>query len=237
MTKTLLASFAVLTAAFAARHVPAAATGAVQATRPAPASGVDRAFLQRYCFGCHNERLKTAGLALDTLNLNDVGSTPELWEKVALKLRGGMMPPANRPRPDAAALTAFVTALERQLDAAADAGRVARPIPMHRLNRAEYANAIRDLLDLEIDAQGLLPPDESSHGFDNIAGTLALSPALLDRYMTAARRISRLAAWLAHIAQRQPADFLGRGDIPVQQRRREIADGDVVEAVARFIRG
>ena len=195
MNRIVLALFAVLTATFAAWHVPAGAIGAVQAgaTGSAQVSGVDRSFLQRHCFGCHNQRLKTGGLALDTLDLGDVGATPELWEKVVLKLRGGMMPPANRPRPDAAAVMEFVATLERQLDAAAETRHEARPVPMHRLNRAEYANAVRDLLDLEIDTRRLLPPDESSHGFDNIAGTLALSPALLERYMTAARHISRLA--------------------------------------------
>src|SRR5918993_1162449 len=164
MNRIVLALFAVLTAAFAAWHVPAGATGAVQAgaTGRAQVSGVDRSFLQRHCFGCHNQRLKTGGLALDTLDLADVGATPELWEKVVLKLRGGMMPPANRPRPDAAAVREFVATLERQLDAGAETRHEARPVPMHRLNRAEYANAVRDLLDLEIDTQGLLPPAEPS---------------------------------------------------------------------------
>jgi hypothetical protein len=167
--------------------------GANQATSNAAADGVDRVFLQRYCFGCHNQRLRTGGLALDALDLSDVASAAPVWEKVALKLRGGMMPPADRPRPERDAVARFVARLEAQLDAAAPRTFEPRLVPLHRLNRAEYANAIRDLLALEVDVSRLLPADETSHGFDNIAGTLGLTPALLDRYLAAARRVSRLA--------------------------------------------
>jgi hypothetical protein len=149
--------------------------------------------LKRYCVSCHNERLKTAGLALDSLNVARVTDAPDVWEMVVRKLRGGMMPPIGQPRPNRAAIDELASYLESELDRAA----LARPnpgrVPVHRLNRAEYTNAIRDLLALEIDGRTLLPADEVGHGFDNIAGHLTLSPALLERYMSAARRISRLA--------------------------------------------
>jgi len=152
-----------------------------------------RALLDRYCVTCHNQRLRTAELTLDTLDLEHPGGAAATWEKVVRKLRGGIMPPTGRPRPERQAIEGFVSWLEGELDRAAmpssDPGRV----PHHRLNRAEYANAVRDLLALEVDAPSLLPPDDSGHGFDNMAGTLALPPSLLERYMSAAARISRLA--------------------------------------------
>jgi Protein of unknown function (DUF1592)/Protein of unknown function (DUF1588)/Protein of unknown function (DUF1585)/Protein of unknown function (DUF1587)/Protein of unknown function (DUF1595)/Planctomycete cytochrome C len=177
---------------------PAPAPGASARSQTAAADhpatpGLDPAFLQRYCFSCHNQRLKTAGLMLDTLDPANVESAAAIWEKVVLKLRGGMMPPTGRPRPDRQAIERFVSTLETRLDEAAIKQFEPRRVPVHRLNRAEYSNAVRDLLDVSIDAGRLLPADESSYGFDNMAGTLGLSPALLDRYMTAARRISRLA--------------------------------------------
>ena len=165
-----------------------------QTAHPAPHPGtLQRALLDRYCVVCHDERRRTGGLALDTLDVSRVGQAPEIWERVVLKLRGGMMPPAGRPRPEPAEYDGFRAWLESELDRAAasrpDPGRV----PTHRLNRAEYANAVRDLLALEIDGAELLPADDVGHGFDNLAGTLALSPALMERYLSAARRISRLA--------------------------------------------
>ncbi len=152
-----------------------------------------RALLDRYCVGCHNERLRTGGLALDTLDVARVGEAPAIWERVVLKLRGGMMPPAGRPRPDRQTYDGFRTWLEAELDRAAASRIEPGRVPAHRLNRAEYANAVRDLLALEVDAAALLPADDTGHGFDNLAGTLALSPVLMERYLSAARRISRLA--------------------------------------------
>ena len=152
-----------------------------------------RLLLRRYCTGCHNDRLKTAGLSLDALDLSTVGEAAETWEKVVRKLRGGIMPPVGRPRPDAASIEGFASYLESELDRAGAASPNPGRVPVHRLNRAEYANAIRDLLALEINGPAMLPADEVGHGFDNIAGNLTLSPALLERYMSAARRISRLA--------------------------------------------
>jgi mono/diheme cytochrome c family protein len=169
---------------------PQAQLRAAQASSAAPGPA---AVVGQYCVTCHNQRLKTGGLALDGLDGSDVPAQAEVWEKVIRKVRGNMMPPAGSPRPDAATLTAFVRGLEDTLDRAA----AARPHPgrtrPHRFNRAEYANAIRDLLALDIDAAALLPPDDSSYGFDNIADILGISPLLMERYVGAAERISALA--------------------------------------------
>ena len=161
--------------------------------QPAASAGSQRALLDRYCVACHNERLRTGGLALDALDVSRVGDAPAIWEQVVLKLRGGMMPPAGRPRPDRQAYDGLRIWLEDELDRAAASGVEPGRVPTHRLNRAEYANAVRDLLALEVDAAALLPADDTGHGFDNLAGTLALSPVLMERYLSAARRISRLA--------------------------------------------
>ena len=152
-----------------------------------------RPVLNRYCVGCHNERLRTAGLALDTMDAARVGDHPDAWEKVVRKLRTGAMPPVGRRRPDAATYATVASALENALDRAAAATPNPGRTTVHRLNRREYANAVRDLLALEIDASGLLPADNADLGFDNMADILSVSPALLDRYIFAARRISRLA--------------------------------------------
>ena len=130
---------------------------------------------------------------LDKLDVQDVAAAPEIWEKVVLKTRGGLMPPAGRPRPDSQTFAAFASSLESALDRVAALTPNPGRVPVHRLNRAEYTNAIRDFLALDIDGKSILPADDSSHGFDNSAGALALSPALLERYLTAAARISRLA--------------------------------------------
>jgi hypothetical protein len=155
----------------------------------ATAQGVVR----EYCVTCHNQRFKTAGLALDTLDTSDVAANAETWEKVLRKLQLGVMPPQGVRRPDQAACTSLIGWLEDSLDRAA----VARPNPghpvLHRLNRAEYANAIRDLLGLDVDATPLLPPDDSAFGFDNVSDVLNTSPALLQAYLAAARKISAVA--------------------------------------------
>ena len=160
---------------------------------PAQAPVEPRALLDQYCVTCHNERLQTAGLLLDRSDVERIGADGATWEKVAHKLRSGAMPPAGRPRPDESTLEAFVALLENALDREAAAHpNPGRPAD-HRLNRFEYGNAIRDLLALEIDPESLLPPDESDHGLDNIAEVLSMSPTLLERYLLAARKISRLA--------------------------------------------
>jgi len=172
---------------------PSVVTPAISPDRSRPTD--PRALLDRYCVTCHNERLRTAGLALDTMDVTNVSAGAEVWETVIRKLRMGAMPPPGRPRPDQPAYHAFRSYLESSLDRAAAANpNPGRTEAVHRLNRAEYQNAIRDLLALEIDVAALLPADDADqHGFDNIAEVLSVSPLLLDRYMAAARKISRLA--------------------------------------------
>jgi hypothetical protein len=150
-------------------------------------------FLKQYCVTCHNDKLKTADLSLENQDAVHPASAPNLWEKVIRKLRVGMMPPQGAPQPaptDRAALVSWLeTALDRAATAKPDPGRW----PLHRLNRTEYANAIRDLLALDIDSTSLLPPDDSGYGFDNNADALGVSPVLLERYVDAAGRIAALA--------------------------------------------
>ena len=167
-----------------------------QAAQPSPGNPAssDRAMLDRYCVTCHNARLRTAGLALDDVDLVAIGPHAETWEKVLRKIRAGQMPPVGRPRPDAAASSAFTSALATALERAADASPNPGRPTVHRLNRTEYTNSIRDLLALEIDGRTLLPADDTdAHGFDNNADVLTVSPALAARYLSAARKISRLA--------------------------------------------
>ena len=171
------------------------ASSAFSQTAPSElTSSARRALLDQYCVTCHNERLRTADLALDTLDVDDVGRAPEVWERVVRKLRAGVMPPLPRPRPDAATYDVFTGWLEAELDRVAAANlNPGRTEAFHRLNRTEYHNAIRDLLDLDVDVTELLPADGASYGFDNIAGVLGVSPTLLERYLTAAGKISRIA--------------------------------------------
>ena len=150
--------------------------------------------LNKYCVTCHNGRLNTAGLRIDSLNVDRVADHAEQWEKIVTKLRTGEMPPAGRPRPDVATYRAVAAALEKDLDAAAAAKPQPQRVPVHRLNRREYANAIRDLLGLEIDGRALLSSDDADQeGFDNVASVLSVSPALLENYLSSARTLSRLA--------------------------------------------
>jgi hypothetical protein len=166
------------------------------------------ATLQRYCLDCHNQAERAGDMALEPVRLGDVAADADKWERVVRKLRAGMMPPVDQPRPEHATYTALAGFLERELD---DHPTPQMPPPgLHRLNRAEYRNAIRDLLVLDIDAAAFLPADDSSRGFDNQAGTLGLSPALLEAYLGAAGKISRLA--------------LGRVEAPTQALYRVAAD-------------
>ncbi len=157
------------------------------------AAGPDRAFLDQYCIGCHNEKAKVASLTLDKMDLGQVGDAAETWEKVVRKLKTGMMPPSGARRPDRATIDGFTATLEAELDRAGTAKPNPGATALHRLNRSEYTNVIRDLLDLDVDAATLLTPDDSSEGFDNIADALKVSPALLERYVSAAAKVSRLA--------------------------------------------
>jgi mono/diheme cytochrome c family protein len=158
---------------------------------PASDAAVPRAVLDQYCVTCHNQKLKTANLLLDQLDLAHLGDQAAIGEKVVRKLRAGMMPPSGMPRPDAETREKLITWMERELDRTAVTHLP--PPGLHRLNRTEYANAIRDLLGLEVDTSKFLPSDDSTHGFDNMAGTLTMSPALIEAYLSAAGKISRLA--------------------------------------------
>jgi uncharacterized protein DUF1592/uncharacterized protein DUF1588/uncharacterized protein DUF1585/uncharacterized protein DUF1587/uncharacterized protein DUF1595/cytochrome c len=152
-----------------------------------------RAVLDQYCAGCHNQKVKSGGLALDQLDLTRAGEQAETLEKIVRKLRAGMMPPLGLPRPPQAVYQGLTVALETEIDRAA-AGRPNLVAPgLHRVNRTEYSNAIRALLGLDIDAAAFLPADDSSFGFDNVASGLGVSPALVDGYTTAAIKLSRLA--------------------------------------------
>jgi len=151
------------------------------------------ALVGQYCAGCHNDAEYTADISFEGLRPEDVHSDARIWEAAIRKLRVGMMPPREEPQPDPAAREQFVAALEATLDAAAAAQPYAGAQAVHRLNRAEYANAIRDLLTIEIDVNELLPSDGGDFGFDNIATALTTSPLLLERYLTAALRVSDLA--------------------------------------------
>ena len=159
---------------------------------PGGASQV-QALLGKYCVTCHSQRLQTGGLVLEKADTSNIPARAELWEKVILKLRTGTMPPAGAPRPELASYNSAAAWLETQIDNAALAHPYAgRPV-LHRLNRAEYANAIRDLLALDVDVSALLPPDDSAFGFDNISDMLGVSPSLQERYLSAAMKIAALA--------------------------------------------
>jgi hypothetical protein len=169
---------------------PSPPVQSASASQP-PGASTQRAVLDKYCVSCHNERLNTANLKLDQLDLAHLGESAEVAEKVVRKLRAGMMPPSGMPRPDAETREQLITWLEDELDRVAETHLP--PPGLHRLNRVEYKNAIRDLLALEVDPSKFLPSDDSTHGFDNIAGALTMSPALIEAYLSAAGKISRMA--------------------------------------------
>ncbi len=170
---------------------------AAAASAATTASSTDA--VKQYCVGCHNERLKTGGLVLAGLDTAHAETNAEVWEKVIRKLRTNAMPPPGAAQPDDATRQSLIAGLQVQLDKAAAAHpNPGRPV-LHRLNRAEYANAIRDLLALDVDASALLPPDDSAYGFDNISDVLGVSPALQEQYLSAALKIGALAVGDAHI--------------------------------------
>jgi hypothetical protein len=162
------------------------------AQTPAPVSP-SQALLTQYCVTCHNQTAKTGGLALDAMDIANVGKDARTWEKVVRKIRSGMMPPSGARRPERPILDGVATDLEARLDRAAALTPNPGAPALHRLNRTEYANAIRDLLDLDVDVTTLLPSDDSNEGFDNIADALSVSPTLIQGYVGAAMKISRLA--------------------------------------------
>src|SRR5229473_5858644 len=152
-----------------------------------------RPLLDQYCVSCHNDKLKTGGLTLERVDPSAVAGHEELLEKVVRKLRSGLMPPQGRPRPDYPTLDGFASSLEAELDRAASLAPNPGRVASHRLNRAEYVNAIHDLLSLDVDGTALLPSDMAGFGFDNNADVLSITPGLMSRYITAATKISRLA--------------------------------------------
>src|SRR3954471_22786573 len=187
-----VAALAVSSVQTSAREVPQAPQPQGQ-TAQAP-----REVLDKYCVTCHNERLHTAGLALDKLDASNPGANADAWEKVIAKLEQGSMPPPGRPRPDSATYHAVASALENDIDrvwaANPNPGRIGA---VHRLNRTEYSNAVRDLFALDIDVKPLLPGDETADGsFDNFADSLSISTAHLERYLSVARQVTRLATGL-----------------------------------------
>jgi mono/diheme cytochrome c family protein len=169
-------------------------SGRTQNAEPRTAGSPARELVTTYCVSCHNPKLKAGGFVLDPAEAERISSSPETWEKVVQKLRARAMPPPRSRRPDNHTYDAVAAWLEAELDRAAEANpNPGRPADLHRLNRAEYANAVRDLLGVQVDGTLLLPPDEQAHGFDTNADALSVVPALLDRYLTAAAKISRLA--------------------------------------------
>ena len=214
-----------------------AAAGVQQAASPpqtaevrlkADTTGDLNATVKQYCASCHNERVKSeataTGVILDSADVARAAEHPEMWEKVVRRLRTGSMPPAGMPRPAAAANRALIEQLEDTLDRAS----AAKPNPgrhaVHRLNRAEYANAIRDLLALEVDTSSLLPPDDSADGFDNNADLLGVSPALLERYLGAAARISELAVASPALVPGSET-YRIRGDASQSEQNDELSPG------------
>ena len=169
----------------------AAALGFQPAAAPATPAGD---LVNKYCVSCHNQKLKIANLTLDRVDAEHVANSAEAWEKVIVKLRSRAMPPPGMPRPENATYDAVSDWLESEIDRAAAAQvNPGRTATLHRLNRAEYANAVRDLVAVEVDAQAMLPPDEQAFGFENNAEALSMQPALLDRYVSAAATIARRA--------------------------------------------
>ena len=222
--RTLLLSAAL---AFVLAVVLVGPPGSAQGTAAssnAATSSPDTALVKTYCATCNNDRTRSGEMSLEHADLTNIPQHPELWEKVIRKVRAGMMPPAGMPRPDAATLEAFVGHLETAIDRAAAASPRPGRTALHRLNRAEYANAIRDLLSLEIDATALLPPDDESSGFDNIADVLTVSPSLMERYLSASWNISRAALGNVNITP-STATYRVRPDLSQDQHLEGLPPG------------
>ena len=187
-------SLLLVVAALASVHTQSAVGRTLSGPPAQPAPPAEaKATLDRYCVTCHNQRARMGGLALEALDASAAGREPQIWEKVVRKLRTGMMPPSGAPRPDRATLDRLAGSIEQAIDRAAASSPNPGAPALHRLNRAEYGNAVRDLLDLPINPDTLLPADDSSEGFDNMASVLRVSPALMQAYVNAAQHISRIA--------------------------------------------
>jgi mono/diheme cytochrome c family protein len=164
-----------------------------QAAPVAPGSDPNKALVGKYCVTCHNQKLKTANLAFDVMDLTHPEKNAQVWERAIRKLRGGMMPPPGATKPPVEAVASFATYLENSLDKASAANFNPGSVRIHRLNRVEYANAVRDVFAIDVDANALLPTDDISDGFDNIANVLKVSPSFLEQYIMAARAVARQA--------------------------------------------
>src|SRR5262245_45748701 len=160
---------------------------------PVFAQSTQQQLVTKYCVGCHNDRAKTGVLYPEILDADQPETNPETWEKVIRKLRAGLMPPSGAQRPERATLENFRGTIETAIDTAALQHKNPGVTALHRLNRSEYANAVRDLINVDVDVSTMLPADDSSEGLDNIADVLGTSPALIERYIGAAAKISRLA--------------------------------------------
>ena len=205
---------------FAAKSGPPARsvvrTANARTSAPDPAViAKQKALITQYCVTCHNDRLKRANLSLESADLAAVGEHAELWERVVRKLRAGVMPPPDVRRPPLEEYQALRDWLEEEIDRKAAAHPNPGSVVLHRLNRTEYANVIRDLLDVEIDVASLLPSDDAAHGFDNIAGSLTISPTLLEAYATAAARVARMA--VGYWRTPTEATYLAPGDTSQNQ--------------------
>jgi hypothetical protein len=201
------------------------------ATDATAAPDQQKAILDKYCVTCHNDRVRTANLSLQNADLARVGEHADLWEKVIRKMRAGVMPPPDMPRPPLADYEGLRDFLEAEVDRAAASTPNPGSVVLHRLNRTEYANAIRDLLDLKVDVATLLPPDDSANGFDNIAGSLTISPTLLESYATAAARIARMA--IGYWKSPTEATYLASSDASQNQRLEGMPFGTRGGIVAR----
>src|SRR5215471_13852910 len=182
----------------------------VMAATSTSSASAQRAILDQYCVTCHSDRLKTANLSLEKLDLATAGDHPELWEKVIRKLRAGVMPPPGIRRPPEAEYDGLRDWLEAEMDRKATSNPNPGSIVLHRLNRTEYANAIHDLLNLDIDPAAYLPSDDAARGFDNVAGSLTISPTLLEAYTTAATRVARMA--IGYWKSPASASYIAPGD-------------------------
>src|SRR5580658_6048599 len=168
-------------------------TAAPQQADKTATTDPNKALVNRYCVTCHNQKLRTAKLAFDTMDLAHPEKDALTWERAIRKLRGGMMPPPGAAKPPLEAVASLATYLETSLDKASVANFNPGSVRIHRLNRAEYANAMRDIFGIEVDAAALLPTDDISNGFDNIADALKVSPSFLDQYIMAARAVGKQA--------------------------------------------
>jgi mono/diheme cytochrome c family protein len=194
---------------------PAPAAKAASVSSDPATVAKQRALLDQYCVTCHNDRMKTANFSLEKADVASVGEHAEYWEKVVRKLRAGVMPPPDIKRPSLAEYDGLRDWLEAQIDSHAAGQATPGTVVLHRLNRTEYANAVRDLMDLEIDVTTLLPPDDAARGFDNIAGSLTISPTLLEAYTTAAARVARMA--VGYWKSPTEATYLAPGDTSQNQ--------------------